>query len=162
MSQSPGRDHTHTSLGRESLARFGEAMSAYREAFSQVQRILQTTDLGQIPNWVFAIDRLPLDEIQGMSEELLVAESRRRRARTALHGLVELMALENEADAKPDTGDQADLPKLDRFITVINAARGGGCIYVNGTFEPIGRDPLPDPNDTFDLPPAREKKASVE
>lgn len=143
---------------REAMARFTEAMRTYREAFAHVQQILSTSDLGPVPSWVFAIDRLPLDQVQAMSEELLVAESRRRRARTALHGLVELMALEDgDVPSKPDTGDEANLPKLDRFITVINSARGGGCIYVNGQFEPIGRDPLPDPNDTFDVPPVRQK-----
>jgi hypothetical protein len=148
---------------REALARFNDAMRTYREAFAHVQEILSTSDLGPVPSWVFAIDRLPLDQVQAMSEELLVAESRRRRARVALHALVELMALEDgEATGKPDTGDEANLPKLDRFITVINSARSGGCIYVNGQFEPIGRDPLPDPNDTFDVPPMRQPKAEAE
>lgn len=149
-------------FSRESTARLVEAARQYREAFTEVQRVLATTDLGPIPNWVFAVDRLPLEELQGLSAELLLAESKRRRARTALAALVELVALEDRGDeapppASPDTADQADLPKLDRFITVINAARAGGCIYVNGAFESIGRDPLPDPNDTFDMPPAREK-----
>ncbi len=56
-----------------------------------------------------------------------------------------------------DASDEADLVKLDRFITVINAARAGGCISVNGTFEPVERDaPPPDERDTFDFPPPRD------
>ena len=144
---------------REALARLSEAMRSYREAFAQVQHILQTSDLGQIPSWVFAIDRLELDQVQGLSSELLVAETRRRSARTALRSLAELMALEGDPTARPDTGDQSDLPKLDRFITVINAARSGGCIYVNGTFEPIGRDGVQEPNDTLDVAPKKADPA---
>ena len=37
-----------------------------------------------------------------------------------------MSSLEGDADAE-----------LDRFITVINYAKQGGVIYVNGTFEPV-------------------------
>ena len=28
---------------------------------------------------------------------------------------------------------------LDRFITVVNYARAGGCMYLDGTFQPVER-----------------------
>lgn len=155
---------------REAVQRFAEIAQRYRESFLQVQEVLQSSDLGPVPSWVFAIDPLPLEEVKAFSDELLRVEMRRRKWKAALLAMAQLIALEDRGrellDEPPspatltdvDAVDAADLHKLDRFITVINAARAGGCIYVNGAFEPVERDSVPpDDKDTFDLPPSREE-----
>jgi hypothetical protein len=136
--------------GREWLERFAEAAAAYRTAFRDVQRILRDTDMGRIPQWCFAIDGISLDELAKLDTDLASAERERRRWRVALHALSELIALNGESEPQlshPDgsdsqeeliesLGDTGDV-ELDRFITVINYAKSGGVIYINGTFEPI-------------------------
>lgn len=150
---------------RDALGRLAEVSVRYREAFDEVQGLLAKTELGAIPSWVFAIDRLSLEELAPHGEALVEAETRRRRWRTALQALTELVALDDpgqtrpdsdEVPVAPDTADQADLPRLDRFITVVNFARAGGCIYLNGSFAPVEREEQPDAADTFDLPDHRE------
>lgn len=144
---------------RESIERFALAAEAYRTAFQEAQRALAEADPGTVPSWVFAVDRLPVEDLRTLAEPVRRAELKRRQARAALHALVELVALEDDGThgpaGPPDGADQADLSKLDRFITVANGARKHGCAYVNGMFEPMGRDTLPDPADTFDLSPPR-------
>ena len=158
---------------RSAVERFAEIAERYRQSFDEVQAVLQSSDLGRIPNWVFAIDPLPLSEVREFSEELLRVEVRRRKWKAALVAMAELIALEDQGREllnQPPTGssltevdsaNQADLQKLDRFISVINGARAGGCIYVNGTFQAVERDTgPPDEKETFDFPPAREEPRS--
>ncbi len=144
---------------RESVERFALAAEVYRVAFAEAQRALAEADPGTVPSWVFSVDRLTVEDLRTLPEPIRKAELRRRQARAALHALVELVALEDDGThgpaGPPDGADQADLSKLDRFITVANGARKHGCAYVNGMFEPMGREPIPDPADTFDLPPRR-------
>ena len=155
---------------RDAVQRFAEIAQRSRESFLAVQEVLQSSDLGPVPSWVFAIDPLPLEEVKAFSEELLRVEIRRRKWKAALLAMAQLIALEDQGRellnepptstslTEVDSADEADLHKLDRFITVINAARAGGCIYVNGTFEPVERDTgPPEDKDTFDLPPTREE-----
>jgi hypothetical protein len=157
-------------LSRDATERLAAASRRYRRAFQQVQSMLSGQDDGQVPGWVFALDRHTLEEVQTMSPELYAAELHRRRCRRALHALVELIALDDPGASLPsavvaaedpaaalDDPEKADLAKLDRFISVIHAAREGGAIYVNGTFDPVTHPPeLTKPNDTFDLAPERE------
>ena len=63
--------------------------------------------------------------------------------------MAELVALEQDHDLPVDAPseeaidalgshmDRSDRDRLDRFISVISNARRGGCIYVNGTFQPV-------------------------
>jgi hypothetical protein len=144
-------------LPRDAALRLAEVAAEYRAAFEEVQALLERADLGPIPGWVFALDRLAIDELSGMGEALHEAELRRRQWKVALHAMAELVALEGgEAPEVPRAGapaDDANLPRLDRFISVVNYARAGGCMYVNGRFQPVGRRaPEPDDKDTFDFP----------
>lgn len=155
-------------MHRDAMHRLTQAATRYREAFDRVQGMLNG-DSAQIPAWVFALDRHTLDEVQTMSPELYEAELHRRRCRRALHSLIELIALEDPASGLPnevteaddpseklDNPDNADLAKLDRFISVIHAARAGGAIYLNGTFDPVSGPPeRAAAADTFDLAPER-------
>lgn len=152
---------------RDAMVRLAEAAQQYREAFREVQRALLDEDLGRVPSWVFAVDRLPLEEVEDLSPRLARLEARRRRWRVALHAMAELIALEDTGEslrAPPDTSqldtaDESNLPRLDRFITVVNFARQGNVIYVNGGFEPVERTSPSeeDDKDTFELPPPRER-----
>jgi len=156
-------------LSRDANARLAAASKRYREAFDTVQQLLKGQEEGHIPGWVFAIDRHSLEEVQTMTPEVYAAELHRRRCRRALHALVELIALEDpgaglpntvaeaeDPSAELDNPDTADLSKLDRFISVIHAARAGGAIYLNGTFDPVSHPPeRRGDNDTFDLAPER-------
>jgi hypothetical protein len=60
--------------------------------------------------------------------------------------------------------DPVSQRKLDAFISVVNYARGGGCIYVNGGFEPVKRTqpkrrPIKEPEPPPNAPPlVLEKK----
>ena len=142
---------------REWLRRFAEAAEAYRKAFREVQKQLRDTDMGRIPAWCFAVDRMELAELERLAPALATAERERRQWRVALHALSEYIALHGDADpALPsiDGGNEEELieslrgdgdAELDRFITVINYARSGGVIYVNGTFEPVKGGPHSQP-----------------
>lgn len=130
---------------RTQLNRLAEASKAYRRAFREVQDQLRATELGRIPAWCFAVDRMEIEELEKLSPELAAAEQDRRRRRVALHALTELIAL--TGDHEPTLGSAAEAmmsslegdpdAELDRFITVVNYAKNGGVIYVNGTFEPV-------------------------
>jgi hypothetical protein len=140
---------------RDAIRRLSDLTSRYREAFEQVQDCLANAEMGRIPAWVFAVERLKIEDVAELSEDLAAAESKRRSLRVALHALVEFIALEDldmEAPRGRDSevdelitamDDQEDesARKLDRFISVINYAKNGGCIYLNGTFEPVIRSP---------------------
>lgn len=155
-------------ISRDALQRLNSAATRYREAFDQVQGMLGG-DSGHIPTWVFALDRHTLEEVQTMSPELYEAELHRRRCRRALHSLIELIALDDPGNSLPnavteaddpsaqlDDPETSDLAKLDRFISVIHAARAGGAIYLNGTFDPVSGPPeRAAAADTFDLAPER-------
>jgi len=139
---------------RDAVERLADLSARYRSAFVEVQDCLARAEMGRIPAWVFAVERLPIEDVAALSEELAAAESRRRSLRVALHALIELIALEDDegrpADgsdvdhlvtAMSDAEDDGAQKQLDRFISVINYAKSGGCIYVNGTFEPVARVP---------------------
>lgn len=130
--------------------RFAEIARSYRAAFRAVQRQLRATDMGRIPAWCFAIDRMEIAEIAALDPNLAAAERERRQWRVALHSLAEYIALQADAASLDQQGsatgsEQALLDsiggdgdaELDRFITVLNYARTGGVIYVNGSFEPV-------------------------
>ena len=134
---------------RDTVHRLAHTASRYRDAFAAVQDILRRADLGRVPSWVFAVDRMPLEELAVLNHDLAVAEHKRRQWRVALDALVELYALTPDEEQHPgevremidrmqSAAESPDsLLQLDRFISVINAAKAGGCIYVNGGFEPV-------------------------
>lgn len=139
---------------KEWLVRLADAADAYRASFLAVQQHLRQADMGRIPAWCFAVDRMELEELDRLSPALARAELERRRRRVALHALVELIALSgDEPSAPPEPVDAESLSRpsegtadaeLDRFITVVNFAKAGGATYVNGTFEPVSlRGSLP-------------------
>ncbi|MFT4626199.1 MAG: hypothetical protein ACI8PZ_004875 [Myxococcota bacterium] len=144
---------------RDALLRYAEVANHYRRAFKSVQDALAAVELGRVPPWVFAVERLTREELNAIAPALAEAETQRRAWRAALHAITELIALEdageaglpparNEAEVRTlfDSldGDMRNQRKLDRFISVINGARAGSCIYINGTFRPTGfRDPDP-------------------
>lgn len=140
-------------MSTEWTRRFTEAADAYREAFAAVQEHLRSADMGRIPAWCFAVDRMAIEEVEQLSPELGAAELERRRRRVALHALAELIALTESSDhAVPSPDPPPSMPPgdieadadLDRFITVVNYAKAGGVIYLNGTFEPVrSRGSLP-------------------
>jgi len=151
---------------RDAVERLAELTARYRSAFEEVQDCLANAEMGRIPAWVFAVDRLKMDDIAALSLELAAAESKRRSLRVALHALVEFIALEDtdsdgigNATANVDElitsmGAEEDdhARQLDRFISVVNYAKSGGCIYINGTFEPVVRRPEATPS------PARDRQ----
>ncbi|NCG20881.1 MAG: hypothetical protein GWP91_17875 [Rhodobacterales bacterium] len=133
---------------RQSMRRYAVAAERYRIAFEAVKTQLKTLDLGRVPSWVFALDRMELSVIAKLSHPLALAERERRRWRTALHALAELIALsgnhepENSDKSKSEDAITSLLEddndsELDQFITVVNHAKSGGAIYLNGTFEPV-------------------------
>jgi len=154
-------------LSRDAVARLAAAGERYRLAFVRVQEILLNLDLGTVPSWVFAIDRHDMKTIKAWNEELYQAELHRRRCQVALHSQMELIALDDPGRHLPasaaesddmsglDTADASDLARLDRFISVMHAARAGGALYMNGAFEPVGSVPEPDAKATAAVPPER-------
>lgn len=128
---------------RNALSRFAEVAEAYEHAFCEVQERLRQARHSRLPTWVFAIDSLSLDELAATDPELAEAERQRRAWRTALHALAEHIALGGDPNGNPndkrdpDTLEAAHLHRLDRFITVVNAAKAGDCIFVDGRFEPV-------------------------
>ena len=140
----------------EALERLSQVAVAYRQAFDDVQRALGELDAGQMPRWAFAVDRMPIDDMRDHAPELARAEQLRRRWRVALHAMAELVALGEcevaplvaeraRADLDRPSLDEVDRARLDRFISVIDQAREGGCIYLNGTFQPVDHTPRPAP-----------------
>lgn len=139
---------------RDVQQRITEASDRYRAAFAAVESFLATHSLDPVPSWVFAIDRLPIENLETISEELAVLEANRRSARQALCSLIELIALrvdtpnegldeDGQVDVSavmqqvPASGDENWKESLDRFITIVERARVNGCIYLNGTFTPV-------------------------
>ncbi len=142
---------------RGALAQLAEVATEHRAAYDELQVILQRAPSPRLPSWVFALDRLELDDLASVDPGLHEAELRRRQWRVALRAITELVALQDGAGTSyPDdlaAPDDADLPRRHRFISVLNAARAGGCVYVNGSFQPVGRHALEfEDRDTFDLP----------
>lgn len=144
-------------LSRTSVDRLAALAAAYREAFADVQEALRDTPTWTQPPWVFALDKLPDDDLEHLPDALRDRETRRRRLRAALAAFAELVALEDDGEhgpsGAPESADQADKRRLDRFITVTSHARARGCGYVNGTFEPMEHPDAADAADTFDFPP---------
>ncbi len=152
---------------RDAIRRLSDLTARYREAFEDVQACLARAKMGRIPAWVFAVEKLTIEDVASLSEELAAAESKRRSLRIALHALVELIALEDlDMNATSDPNAEVDelitsmsgqendsARQLDRFISVINYAKNGGCIYLDGTFEPVLRTPR-GPSEGGGEPPA--------
>lgn len=129
------------------LAKLEEATLQYSLAFQRVHDQLGKTNTGRVPPWCFALDRMNIEDVAVLDPILARLEHDRRRWRAALHSLTEYIALrdtddslpmpqpEDGPDVNPDAGTLTQ--ELDRFITVLNRAKNGGVIYVNGTFEPV-------------------------
>ncbi len=142
---------------REVQKRLAEVMERYHKSFELVERLVKSAgDLGGLPNFVFAVDRLNEEQLRLLPKELAAAERQRRQERVALHCLVELLALEQlpGVDWTPPTplqdpsNEAVDLitqppedgktqQDLDRFISIMDFARRHGVIYLNGTFKPV-------------------------
>lgn len=145
------------------IERLHAAMARYREAFENTQAHLRATSVQGAPQWVFALDGLPLNEVREYGIRLAEAEEKRRTARAALHALVELLALHGEtlpgddptswiaAGAAEAVDNHAWHDSLDRFISVMNHARDAGVMYVNGDFRPSD-DPGSDTTDDWPIP----------
>lgn len=129
------------------LAKLEEATHQYSLAFQRVHDQLGQTNTGRVPPWCFALDRMNIEDVAVLDPILARLEHDRRRWRVALHSLTEYIALRDIDDSVPmpkpqgnpdDNLDAGTLTQdLDRFITVLNRAKNGGVIYVNGTFEPV-------------------------
>lgn len=143
-------------MNSQVLQRFELVAASYRRAFDDVQACLGRLDRGDVPDWAFAIDQMPIEQMMGLDPELAQLEIMRRRWRTALHSMAELIALEGgqgmpiadppeKARASLDRPslDDGDRVRLDRFISILDQARAGGVIYLNGTFQPVESTPVP-------------------
>jgi len=129
------------------MTKFDEATRNYRLAFQRVHDRLQETNTGRVPPWCFALDRMNIEDVANLDPVLARLEHDRRRWRAALHSLAEYIALKDEVEFAPSPREPAETEgtldpgkltrELDRFITVLNRAKNGGVIYVNGTFEPV-------------------------
>lgn len=129
------------------MTKFEEATRNYRLAFQRVHDRLQETNTGRVPPWCFALDRMNIEDVANLDPVLARLEHDRRRWRAALHSLAEYIALKDEVEFVPGPREPAETEgtldpgrltrELDRFITVLNRAKNGGVIYVNGTFEPV-------------------------
>lgn len=124
----------------DALARFAEVAARYEQAFVAVQERLRAADESRLPAWVFALDEASLDDLSAIDPDLAAAEHERRTWRAALHAMAEHLALGGAAPSAdhPAERDDAHLRRLDRFISIVNAAKAGGCIYVDGRFQPVG------------------------
>jgi len=81
-------------MDKQVLDRLVDVADSYRRAFDEVQAHLTRLDRGDLPRWAFALDRMPIEEMASVEPELAHAELMRRRWRTALHAMAELIALE--------------------------------------------------------------------
>lgn len=147
----------------DTLARLQRAMERYRETFDETQTHLRAAAAPGTPQWVFALDKLTLGEVKEYGILLAEAEKKRRSARTALHAVIELMALHGDGLRGDDpsawiAGESADgvderawHDRLDRFISVVNYARDAGVIYINGDFRP-STETGSDSTDEFSVP----------
>ena len=149
-------------MSREMLERLARAAKGYQEAFERVERLLAQSSNTTLPRWVFNLAPMNLDALRSASPEVARAEQSRRAARAALHAVAELLTLENPSNALAEDavlGDRAHataaemsefvgslpteekdpawLQRLDRFVSVVNAADLQGAQYINGTFEPL-------------------------
>lgn len=146
------------SLSPKHVGQIEQAAAAYRDAFDEVRALLDRLVVRGLPEHVFALDRMDVEEIGQISKEIARAEQRRRQWRAALHAMCELAALDSTApldeprvqdtldpDSLHDLGaaeaapavDPSALSGLDRFISVVQYARTAGCMYVDGRFEPV-------------------------
>lgn len=143
-------------MNKQVLARFEVVAASYRRAFDDVQAHLGRLDRGDVPAWAFAIDAATPEKMSALDPELARLELMRRRWRTALHAMSELIALEGGQGmpiTEPAEGvrglldrpsiEESDRVRLDRFISILDRARAGGCMYLNGTFQPVDHTPVP-------------------
>jgi hypothetical protein len=146
------------SLSPKHVGQIEQAAASYREAFDEVRALIDQLAVRGLPEHVFALDRMDVEEIGQISKPIARAEQRRRQWRAALHAMCELAALDSAAaphepraqdTLDPDTlqglgapeaappVDPSALSGLDRFISVVQYARTAGCMYVDGRFEPV-------------------------
>lgn len=147
--------------------------AAYRERYEAVERALEAEAAIQpeLPGWVNRLDEIDLQRLWELSPEVANAERQRRTARAAMYAAVELLALDDpeaplsdfsdddptltnvridgksrtvDALSAKATGDTRWLRVLDRFIGVVQRADRDGCMFVNGTFEPVNQHELDD------------------
>lgn len=156
---------TPNPMPRELVARLTRACTTYREAFEEVERTLIEQGNAELPTWVFNLEAFDLDAIHAVSPAVASVERKRRAARTALHAVAEMIALDDPtasmATMPPDVTSGVDpespegvnqwvdklsakasedlrwLRVLDRFIGIVGRADTGGALYVNGSFEPL-------------------------
>jgi hypothetical protein len=150
-------------IDRDMLDRLMRAAQTYRDAFEGVEHAIAHENLPDLPTWVFNFDSMNLDSINSMSPVIAHAERHRRASRAALHAVAELLALGDpgaaltagEVPPMPDAASAAAMSSwaasltakkgddhywlrtLDRFVGIVNQADQSGCLYINGTFEPL-------------------------
>jgi hypothetical protein len=145
-------------ISRELMERFQAAAKTYRDAHERVERALENEQSPNLPTWVYNLETFEHATLQEISPRIASLERQRRFARSALHAVSELIALD-DPDA-PLTGMPAELGQgganetieqlsakatkdlrwlrvLDRFIGVVGRADSGGAHYVNGGFQPL-------------------------
>lgn len=152
-------------ISRELMERFHSAAKTYREAHERVERALEVEQSPNLPTWVYNLETFDHPTLQEISPRVAALERQRRFARSALHAVSELIALD-DPDA-PLTGVASDLGQgganetieqlsakatkdlrwlrvIDRFIGVVGRADSGGAHYVNGGFQPLDTHELDD------------------
>jgi hypothetical protein len=164
---------------RELIDRLARAAPAYREAFERVETAIAHEANPNLPTWIFNLDGFNLEALYQISPTIAYAERHRRAARVALHAVAELMAFDDPAATlATQSGDEAPpgnaadmsawmasltsragddhywLRTLDRFVGIVNYADSGGCVYINGGFEPtvMHEDPDLEATEVKDVP----------
>lgn len=152
---------TPTAMPRAHVERLSRACRTYRDAFELVERTLIEQGNADLPTWVFNLEAFELEAIHQASPAVASAEKKRRAARTALHAVAEMIALDDPtasmgvmpSDVTPESPTDVNqwvetlsskanedlrwLRVLDRFIGIVGRADTGGALYVNGSFEPL-------------------------
>jgi hypothetical protein len=140
------------------MERFPAAARTYREAHERVESALEAEQNPHLPTWVYNLENFEIDALTELAPRVAVLEKKRRYARSALHAVSELIALDDPdaplGDIPADVGqggandaieqlsakatkDLRWLRVLDRFIGVVGRADSGGAQYVNGGFQPL-------------------------
>ena len=152
-------------ISRELMERFQNACATYRAAHERVEKALEAEQSPNLPTWVYNLETFDHAALNEISPMIAALERQRRFARSALHAVSELIALD-DPDA-PLSGMPAELGQgganetieqlsakatkdlrwlrvLDRFIGVVGRADQGGAHYVNGGFQPLATHDLDD------------------
>ena len=152
-------------ISRELMERFQSAAKTYRDAHERVEKALEVEQSPHLPTWVYNLETFDYTTLHEIAPKVAALERQRRFARSALHAVSELIALD-DPDA-PLTGMASDLGRgganetieqlsamatkdlrwlrvIDRFIGVVGRADSGGAHYVNGGFQPLATHDLDD------------------